>query len=218
MTPDFLGVILSLAPFSEALASIPIGFLAEKIGFKRSLVMVYIVLGVSYFIQIISPNRFLIMLGSVLVGLVAGGNFIIQLPFLSHYTKDDRNQAFTTTMVVYYLAFALGGLIGGYLPSILNSFIMNETLSYRILLAASCLMVVLGSLPMFFLDEDKPDPDQDISLAPYLKGMDANTGKFALIEFFIGASLAFVSTFLISSLSITSIPRWSCMGRSWPCW
>ena len=196
MTPDFLGVILSLAPFSEALASIPIGFLAEKIGFKRSLVMVYIVLGVSYFIQIISPNRFLIMLGSVLVGLVAGGNFIIQLPFLSHYTKDDRNQAFTTTMVVYYLAFALGGLIGGYLPSILNSFIMNETLSYRILLAASCLMVVLGSLPMFFLDEDKPDPDQDISLAPYLKGMDANTGKFALIEFFIGASLAFVSTFL----------------------
>ena len=196
MTPDFLGVILSLAPFSEALASIPIGYMAEKIGFKRSLIFVYIVLGIAYFIQIISPHRYLIMLGSVMVGLVAGGNFIIQLPFLSHYTKDDRNQAFTLTMLVYYVAFAIGGLIGGYLPSILNAVFMDETLTYRALLAASSLLIVLGSVPMYFVDEDRPDPDQDISLAPYLKGMDANTVKFALIEFFIGASLAFVGSFL----------------------
>jgi predicted MFS family arabinose efflux permease len=196
MTPDFLGVILSLAPFAEGLSSIPIGFLAEKIGFKRSLIMVYIVLGAAYFIQVISPNRSLIMLGSVMVGMVAGGNFIIQLPFLSQYTKDDRNQAFTLTMLVFYITFAIGGLIGGYLPTLMNTFILDEILTYRILLAASSLMIVLGAVPMLFVEEDKPDPKREISLAPYLKKMDANTIKFAITELFVGASLAFIASFL----------------------
>jgi MFS family permease len=196
MKPDFLGVILSLAPFAEGLSSIPIGFLAEKIGFKRSLIMVYIVLGLAYFTQIISPNRSLIMLGSFMVGLVAGGNFIIQLPFISHFTKEDRNQAFTMTMLVYYLMYAVGGLIGGYLPSILNAVIMNQTLTYRIILAVSTLFMVSGALPMLCVDEDKPDPNQKISLDPYLKGIDANTIKFAVVELFVGAGLAFIISFL----------------------
>ena len=101
MQPDFLGVILSLTPLVEALASIPLGFAAEKVGFKRTLVVIYIVLGLSYFIQILSPNKSLIMLGAAMIGIVAGGNFIIQLPFLSHYTKEDRNQAFTMAMLVF---------------------------------------------------------------------------------------------------------------------
>ena len=196
MKPDFLGIILSLAPFAEGLSSIPIGFLAEKIGFKRSLIMVYIILGMAYFSQIISPNRSLIMLGSFMVGLVAGGNFIIQLPFISHFTKEDRNQAFTLTMLVYYIMYAIGGLIGGYLPAIINVVIMNETLSYRIILAVSSLFIVLGALPMWFVDEDKPDPNKKISLDPYLKGIDSNTIKFAIVELFVGIGLAFIISFL----------------------
>jgi len=196
MKPDFLGIILSLAPFAEGLSSIPIGFLAEKIGFKRSLIMVYIILGMAYFSQIISPNRSLIMLGSFMVGLVAGGNFIIQLPFISHFTKEDRNQAFTLTMLVYYIMYAIGGLIGGYLPAIINTVIMNETLSYRIILAVSSLFIVLGALPMWFVDEDKPDPNKKISLDPYLKGIDSNTIKFAVVELFVGIGLAFIISFL----------------------
>ena len=196
MQPDFLGVILSLTPLVEALASIPLGFAAEKVGFKRTLVVIYIVLGLSYFIQILSPNKSLIMLGAAMIGIVAGGNFIIQLPFLSHYTKEDRNQAFTMAMLVFYLAYATGGLIGGYLPALMNEIILDGTITYRILLGAFSLMIVMGAVPMLFADEDKPDSDRKISLEPYLKGMDANTVKFAIVETFIGASLAFVASFL----------------------
>ena len=196
MKPDFLGVVLSLTPLVEAFSAIPIGFVAEKIGFKRSLIIVYIVLGFAYFIQVISPIKSLIMLGSVLIGVVAGGNFIIQLPFISHYTTDDRNQAFTLAMLAYYLAIAVGGLFGGYLPALLDVVIQNEVITYRILLAVFSLLVILGSIPMYFVDDDKPDPSRKISLEPYLKGIDANTVKFAIIETFIGASLAFIASFL----------------------
>ncbi|MBM3137519.1 MAG: MFS transporter, partial [Chloroflexi bacterium] len=51
LTPDFLGLVLSMAPFAQALAAIPIGFLAEKIGYKKSLIMVNLVVGVAYFVQ-----------------------------------------------------------------------------------------------------------------------------------------------------------------------
>ncbi len=196
MTPDFLGIILSLAPFAEGFSSIPLGFLAEKIGFKRTLIMIYLVLGLAYFTQVISPIKSLIMLGSFMVGLVVGGNFIIQLPFISHYTREDRNQAFSLTTLVYYITYAIGGLIGSQLPALLNPIFMNETITYRVLLAASSLLVVLAVVPMLFVDEDKPDPKREISFEPYLKGMDANTKRFALTEFFIGLSFAFVFSFL----------------------
>ncbi len=196
MTPDFLGVILSLAPFAEGLSSIPLGFLAEKIGFKRSLIMVYIVLGFAYFLQVISPARWLIMLGSLMVGLVIGGNFIIQLPYLSHYTREDRNSAFSMTTLVYYITYATGGLIGSRLPALLNPLLMNETLTYRVLLSGASLLVLLGSRPLLFVEDDKPDPRRDISFEPYLKGMDLNTRKFAITEFFIGLSFAFITSFL----------------------
>ena len=196
MQPDFLGVILSLTPLVEAFASIPLGFAAEKVGFKRSLIVIYIVLGLSYFIQILSPNKSLIMLGAAIIGIVAGGSFIIQLPFLSHYTKEDRNQAFTMAMLTYYIAYAIGGLIGGYLPALMNATMMDGTMTYRFLLGAFSLMIVLGAVPMLFVEDDKPDPDRKISLEPYLKGIDANTVKFAIAETFIGANLAFVASFL----------------------
>lgn len=196
MTPDFLGVILSLSPLTTAFSSIPIGFLAEKIGFKRSLIMVYIVLGLASFIQVVSASRWLIMAGSVLVGVVACGNFIIQLPFISHYTRGDRNQAFTLSMLVFYLAFAVGGLIGGYLPALLNPLTGSEALTFRIVLAAASLLIGLSSIPLYSLQEDKPDPKREISFAPYLQKMDANTVCFAIIELFIGASLAFIASFM----------------------
>ena len=47
LTPDFLGIILSLTPFAQAMTAIPIGFLAEKIGHKRSLILVNLVVGLA---------------------------------------------------------------------------------------------------------------------------------------------------------------------------
>jgi predicted MFS family arabinose efflux permease len=158
--------------------------------------MVYLVLGLAYFIQVISPIKSLIMLGSFMVGLVVGGNFIIQLPYLSQYTKEDRNQAFTMTTLVYYITYAIGGLLGSQLVPLFNMALMNETLTYRVILAFSSLMVILGVVPMLFVNDDKPDPKRDISFEPYLKKMDPNTKKFAFTEFFIGLSYAFTTSFL----------------------
>jgi len=72
----------------------------------------------------------------------------------------------------------------------------NEVLAYRVLLAFFSLVIIAGSIPLFFMDEDKPTAHKEISLSPYLKGIDATTIKFATVELFVGFGLAFVALFL----------------------
>jgi len=196
MTPAFLGIILSLTPFASAIASIPIGFLAEKIGFKRSLLLVNLVIGSAYFMQVISPIRALIMSGAFLAGLVSCGNFIIQLPFVSHYAKENKNQAYTLLSLVFILGNSAGALISGSIFGWVNTIFANKAFAYRVLLAFFSLIIIAGSIPLFFMGEKKPTAHKEISLSPYLRGIDTNTVKFATVELFVGFGLAFVALFL----------------------
>jgi MFS family permease len=196
MSPDFLGIILSLTPFAQVLAAIPIGFMAEKIGNKRSLIIVNLVVGFSYLLRVFSANQTLIMLGSFLVGTVQAGYFIIQMPFISHYTGRLKDKEFTIASIVFYAAMALGNLMGGFLPSQLNSIIIDETTVYRTILIGASSLIILGTTPLFFLAKDKSENTKEISLSPYLKGIDKNTIKFAIIEFFLGTGLGFLVLFM----------------------
>lgn len=196
MMPAFLGIVLSLTPFAAAIASIPIGFLAEKIGYKRSFLLVNFVIGSAYFMQIISPNQALIMSGAFLAGLAACGNFIIQLPFVSHYAKENKNQAYTLMSLVFMLGNSIGALVGGSIFRWVDMLFSNEALSYRVILVFFSLIIVAGSIPLFFMEDDKPTTHKKISLSPYLKGIDSTTVKFAAVEIFIGFGLAFVALFL----------------------
>lgn len=196
ITPDFLGVILSMAPFASALASIPIGFLAEKIGFKRSLILINLVIGTMYLIQVITPNRILIMSGAFLAGLVACGNFIIQLPFVSHYAKENKNQAYTLEILTFTLGNSIGALFGGSLHEWINTLFSSEVLVYRAILIFFSFVIIAGSIPLFLMDDDKPTTNKEISLSPYLNGIDVNTVKFAAVELFLGSGMAFVVLFM----------------------
>jgi len=196
LTPDFLGVVLSLTPFAQALAAIPIGFMAEKIGYKRSLILVNLVVGLAYFLRVISGNPVLIMAASFMAGVMACGYFIIQLPFISHYAGENRNAAYIINSIVFYTAMSIGAMTGGFLPEILGRLMSNETMVFRAILTGFSVLIILGTIPLFFLDNDEPDKERKISLSPYITGIDATTIKFAVIEIFIGLGLAFLMFFM----------------------
>jgi len=192
MSPDFLGVILSLTPFAQVLAAIPIGFLAEKIGSKRSLILVNLVVGFSYLLRVFSPNQTLILLGSFILGTVRTGYFIIQMPFISQYAGKQKDKEYSFASITIYSSTAFGNLIGGFLPVLLASLFINETSTYRTIMVWASLLIILGTIPLFFLKKDKPADTGKISLSPYLKGIDKNTVRFAGIEFFLGIGFGFL--------------------------
>ena len=196
MSPDFLGIILSMTPFAQVIAAIPIGFLAEKAGNKSTLILVNLVVGFSYLLRVVSPIQTLILIGSFLIGTVRAGYFIIQMPFISQYAGEQKDVEYTFVSIVFYSAMAIGNLIGGFFPAFLGPMIPDETLAYRAILIGASLLIIFGTIPLFFLDKDKPKDTSKISLSPYLNGIDKNTVKFAGIEFFLGAGLGFLIFFM----------------------
>jgi len=145
---------------------------------------------------VISSNPLVIMTASFLAGVMACGYFIIQLPFISHYAGEKRNSAYTINSIVFYSAMSIGGMMGGFLPEFLGRFTANESIAFRIILVTFSLLIIIGTIPLFFLDNDQPDKDQKISLSPYISGIDVNTIKFAVIEIFIGLGLASLLFFM----------------------
>jgi predicted MFS family arabinose efflux permease len=196
MSPDMLGVILSLTPFAQMLMAIPIGFLAEKIGNKRGMILINVVVGVAYFMRVISSNQALILAGSFLLGAVQSGYFIMQMPFISHYAGTGRDKEFISTSITFYLAMLIGNLVGGYLPGMVQGLAGSETLAFRAVMTAASVLILAGTIPLFFLEKDVPEDTSKISLSPYLKGIDKNTIKFAGIEFFIGTGIGFLQYFM----------------------
>jgi len=196
MAPDFLGIILSLTPFAQAFAAIPLGYLAEKIGNKRSLILVNLVVGFSYLIRVISPNQGLIMLGSFLVGTVQAGYFIIQMPFISQYAGEQRDKEYSFASIAHYSARAIGNLTGGFLPIFLGSIFITETSTFRSILVFASFLIIFGTIPLLLLNKDKPVDTSKISLSPYLRGIDKNTVKFATVEFFLGTGFGFLMFFM----------------------
>ncbi len=196
LSADFLGVVLSLTPFAQAIAAIPIGYMAEKIGYKRALLLVNLVVGTAYLLRVISPHPWLIMAASFLAGVMACGYFIIQLPFISHYAGNNREVAYSINSIVYYTSLSLGAMAGGFLPKLIAPLAADESTTFRFILVACSLIILAGTIPLFFLDQDEPDKNRRISLSPYISSIDANTIKFAAIEMFVGLSFAFLMFFM----------------------
>ena len=67
---------------------------------------------------------------------------------------------------------------------------------FVIILASFSGVIILGTIPLLLLDKDAPDKKRKISMSPYISGIDATTIKFAVVETFIGLSLAFLMFFM----------------------
>ncbi|MCD6355972.1 MAG: MFS transporter [Anaerolineaceae bacterium] len=196
ISPDILGVILSLTPFAMVLTAIPIGFIAEKIGSKWSFILVNMVVGLAHLMRVTSPNQTQILIGSFLIGVVQPGYFIVQMPFINHYAGKQKDQEYAFASIALYASRALGNLLGGFLPILLGSTLINETSIYRTVMVGASMLAIVGTIPIFFLKKDKPAETGKISLSPYLHGIDKNTIRFASVEFFLGIGLGFLMFFM----------------------
>lgn len=196
ISPDFLGIVLALTPLAQAFAAIPLGFLAERFGNRKAFILVNIVVGISYFLRAITPNRALILFASFLLGTVQAGYFIVKMPFISRYSGENKDREFTYSSIIFFTALSAGNWIGGILPAALAPFFPDETIVFRVILVAAALLILSATIPFYLLDKDDPGDSQNISLSPYLKGMDANTVRFAGIQFFVGLGLAALMLFM----------------------
>ena len=208
ITPNSLGNILSAAPFASVLASIPLGFIAEKLGYRKVFLYIYFLSGMGLLAQVATSNVTIITIAAFVTGLASSGNFVIRLPFLSsNIEKADRTFVFSIDAFIGGIMIAIGALLAGYLPNIFQLFTQNISLAYRYTLFFSGVLTLLALIPVFMIVDNQHTLKENISLSPYLWGVDRFLVKSALIEFFLGFThgliVPFINIFFLFFLNTT---------------
>lgn len=197
ITPDSLGNILSAAPFASLLASIPLGFIAEKLGYRKVFLFIYLVSGLGLLAQVATANVTIITIAAFITGLASSGNFVIRLPFLASNIEDaDRTFVFSVDAFLGGIMIAVGALLAGYLPNFFQNLVGNIQLAYRYTLFFSGSLTLLALIPVFMIADFQHTQKGKISLKPYLWGVDKFLVKSALIEFFLGFTHGLIVPFI----------------------
>lgn len=195
--PDGLGRILSAGPFAHAVASIPIGFLGELLGYRTAFIAIYGIAGLSQLAQVATPNINLISIAAFVGGLALSGNFVVRLPFLAANVEgSERTHVFSVNSLLHSVTLAVGAVLAGHLPNLMSWLTNSLTLQYRYTLYIAGACTLVSVLPILFLEPHKKPKHQKISLYPYLWGMDKFTIKSAIIELFIGLTMGLILPFM----------------------
>lgn len=195
---EVLGAILSAGPLAQAIGSIPMGFLAEKIGFRKVFLIIYGVSGLAKILQVSSGSVPLISAMALIGGLALAGDFVVRISFLAVCSeRSQRTRVYSLSSMAWGLSFSLGALVGGFLPGIIQPLLgLDLVLAYRLTLYTAGLSALLAIIPNLFIIEPHPLEARKISLSPYLWGIDRFTVHQALISLFVGISIGMLIPFM----------------------
>lgn len=194
---DALGGLLSVAPVAHLLAAIPIGFFAERVGFRKAFLVIYAVAGISLLAQVATQEVAIIAMAAFVQGLAFTGDFVVRLPFLSANAGDShRTVVFSMDSFLSGLAYAVGSIVAGFLPNLFTALGFDLVQSYRYTLFASGAFTILSLLPVLFIQDHTHLEKKKISLSPYLWGIDGFTIRAAVVEFFLGLTFGLTFPFM----------------------
>jgi MFS family permease len=198
ISTETLGGILSAGPFAQALGSVPIGFLMESIGFKTTFVVIYGVSSIAKLLQVITPSVPLMAVAAFTSGLALSGDFVVRLPFLAaNTTPEQRTHVYSLSSIIYSVTIAVGSLLAGFIPSLFQAMGFSETGAYQFLLVLAALISLIGTLPFLLLKTTQPAMARSqISLAPYLWGIDRFTVQQAVTSLFVGLCIGLTGPFM----------------------
>jgi len=114
-----LGVLANIAGFAFGLTSLPSGFLADRIGERRLLVLFCLGSGVASIAVGLSPNVYVLGVALAVLGLALGIYHPIGSAFIARATKR-RGMAFGYLGVSGNLGVALGPILAGTIASALG--------------------------------------------------------------------------------------------------
>jgi len=194
---NVLGRILSAGPFAHALASIPVGFMGEVLGYRFSFLAIYALAGLSQLAQVATSSVAVIAAASFAAGLAFSGDFVVRLPFVAANAGSSvRTRAFSISTVVNAISFAVGSFLAGYLPDMLASIAPDLTTCYRYTLYIAGVLTLAAVIPALLICDAQRSRRSKISLYPYLWGIDRFTVKVAAVELFLGLTLGLTNPFM----------------------
>lgn len=152
---DFIGTIASVRLIIGAFLGIPLGIMATRIGYRKTLILLGLMISISVFGVANTNSKYLLFIFSILWGNTFVLMGIITAPFLARNSNiEERNHLFGFTFSLQLWSSMLGSFIGGSLTTGLQTLFTIQN-SYRYTFNLYALIAILSLIPIYLLRSDR---------------------------------------------------------------
>ena len=170
MDESILGTLITIGSLTALIGALPLGYLADIIGRKTSLLLGGLLSGLGIATMILIPLQPVFYLASVVMGLGQGLAAVTMGPFLVENSgEQERTYLFSLSQGLQTAAAFVGNWVGGYLPTWIGQMrgvAATSTSAYAGALTVIVLAAVLALLPLLWLRTPRLSDDQRSAFAP----------------------------------------------------
>jgi len=181
-----LGTLITARSITSLIAALPMGYLADILGRKNSLIIGNALVGVSIALMVIFPSIPVFIVMNVLLGAAQSLSGVTMGPFLMENSgEEERTYLFSFSSGLRMTATSVGEWVGGYMPTWFGAWLGVEAVSsqaYAWSLGAIFIGVAISLIPNFMLSRKRVPGSERSVFAPisYMKKNPSTLGKLIL--------------------------------------
>jgi MFS family permease len=155
-----IGTIISMFPLATAILALPSGFLSDRIGRKWCFLLGCCLFSTFMFVRALTLNYIILVAATFVIGIGGALLYTSHAPFLSETSGTrERPHLFSVAFANSVGAMMLGGVVGGWLPSVLRPIFSDSSavglLTYRSVLVIGALVTLISLLPLYLIKEEE---------------------------------------------------------------
>lgn len=163
---DFIGYLTAFYNFAVALIAIPSGFIIDRFGLKRPLIISYSLFILFFILFTITNNYFLLIIFVIALGLAFSMIMVINSPFMTKFsTKIERTHLFGFSFGLIMIGSVIGNVFGGYLPKFFKVFtsLTDGVIIYRLSILSGAIISSIGLIPILKIQKDNTTSSNKLS-------------------------------------------------------
>jgi MFS family permease len=115
---NLLGQLITITSMTALLTAVPMGFLADRLGRKNSLLLSGALVSFGILMTVLVPSRPIFYAMNALIGMAQGLAAVTMSPFLLENSgEQERTYLFSLSSGLQMAAASVGNSVGGYLPT-----------------------------------------------------------------------------------------------------
>ena len=154
-----LGTFITISSLTSLICALPMGYLADRLGRKFSLILGAMTVVVSVVVMALAPSIVVLIVMNITLGLGQSLSGVTMGPFLLENSTDkERVYLFSFSAGLQTGSAFVGNWIGGYLPTWMGTIFhasATSTLAYGSAIITISMVAALGAIPLFLLRKPK---------------------------------------------------------------
>lgn len=165
-----MGLLSTISSFTVLIVALPMGYLADVLGRKISLILSGLLIGSSMLLMVIFPYTAVFIVMNILLGIGSSLGGVTSGPFLMENSgEEERTYLFSISSGLRMAALSVGEWIGGYLPTWFGKFLDVDSVSstaYSWSLGVAGALLITMVLPRLLLKRNNLPSESRSVFAP----------------------------------------------------